>query len=222
MNELAERETFLVLYPEQARKANGQRCWNWFKPADQARDGGEPEIIAAMTRQVAATYAVDRGRIYVAGLSAGGAMAATMAAEYPDLYAAVGIHSGLPHRAAHDMGSAFTAMQSGGVARVRPLQRPTIAFHGRKDTTVSPVNTDNLFAGETAVMTEAGQVPGGRTYTRTLYYDAAGAPFGEKWMVDGAGHAWSGGNQAGSFTDSRGPDASGQIVRFFLEHPQQP
>lgn len=236
MNELAERDTFFVLYPEQSAKANGQRCWNWFKAEDQRRERGEPSIIAGITRQVAATQQVDTRRIYVAGMSAGGAMAAVMGATYPDLYAAVGVHSGLAYGAAHDMPSAFMAMKQGASdpARAKTVAAhdagaidlaravPTVVFHGDHDGTVHPRNGEqvlNQWAGNSARATvRRGQVPGGRAYTRSVYRDAGGRAVAERWIVHGAGHAWSGGSQRGSYTDPHGPDASAEMMRFFLEH----
>lgn len=222
MNALADRERFLVLYPEQSTNANGQRCWNWFKKGDQARDAGEPSIIAALTRQVMTTYAVDANRVYVAGMSAGGSMAAIMGTTYPDLYAAVGVHSGLPCGSAHDLPSALGAMRSG--ANGRPMTPPVsmIVFHGSADTTVHPGNADMLVGSLRhggQVSTETGRAPGGRSYTRSVYRH--GECHVEQWMVEGAGHAWSGGSPAGSFTDARGPDASAEMLRFFWEHPRR-
>ena len=235
MNELAERDGFLVVYPEQSARANGQRCWNWFKGEDQRRERGEPSIIADITRQVAATQPVDLGRIYVAGMSAGGAMAVIMGATYPDLYAAVGVHSGLAYGAAQDMPSAFMAMKQGASdpaqGKTRAAQDagavdlaravPTIVFHGDRDGTVHPRNGEqvlNQWAGDSARATvRRGQVPGGRAYTRSVYRDAGGRAVAERWIVHGAGHAWSGGSERGSYTDPKGPDASAEMVRFFLD-----
>jgi poly(hydroxyalkanoate) depolymerase family esterase len=221
MNVLAEACGFPVLYPEQTAKANLQRCWNWFNPADQVRDQGEPSLIAGMTRLVSAEFGCDPARIYVAGLSAGGAKAAILGTAYPDLYAAIGVHSGLACAAAHDMGSAFKAMRQGKPGRGRLLV-PTIIFHGDRDNTVNPTNADAVAAqlddlGPPQV--ETGVVPGGLSYARTLRHGAGGRPSLEQWVVHGAGHAWSGGSSAGSFTEPKGPDASAEMLRFFGVRP---
>ncbi len=230
MNALAEEHGLLVLYPAQPSSANAQKCWNWFSPGDQKRDQGEPSLIAGMTRQVMREHAVDSRRVYVAGLSAGGAAAAIMGQAYPELYAAVGVHSGLACGAARDMPSAFAAMRQGAAGA--PLRAgdgrrviPTIVFHADRDTTVHPRNGDQVIAqsGATAsglrTEVERGQVAGGHAYSRTLHADAEGRAVLEQWLVHGSGHAWSGGSPAGSYTDPRGPDASREMLRFFLEHP---
>jgi len=234
MNELAEEHTFLVAYPAQAGNANMQKCWNWFQAADQQRGRGEPSIIAGITSQVASEYEVAEGRVYVAGMSAGGAMAAIMGATYPDLYAAVGAHSGLAPGAANDLSSAFTAMRQGGpIVAHKDVPGggdqeilPTIIFHGDGDTTVHPRNGDRLLAhlsggrdgSSLRVRTRRGRVQGGYEYTRFTYHDAEGRDLVERWSVHGLGHAWSGGSYPGSYTDPRGPDASGEMVRFFEQH----
>ena len=235
MNEAAEEHTCLVAYPGQTSSANMQKCWNWFSEGDQHRDQGEPSLIAGITREVMRDYAVDPRRVYVAGLSAGGAAAAIMGDAYPDLYAAIGVHSGLACGAASDMPSAFAAMQRGGsgpahrtagASRSGTLPRvvPTIVFHGDRDTTVNPRNGDAVVAqsAQAAALrmhTENGQAVGGHAYSRTLSADASGRTAIEQWVVHGAGHAWFGGSPAGSYTDPRGPDATREMLRFFLEHP---
>jgi poly(hydroxyalkanoate) depolymerase family esterase len=222
MNELAEQEGFLVAYPRQTQGANAQKCWNWFDAAGQLRDRGEPALIAGLTRDVMRDFAVDPGRVYVAGLSAGGAAAAILAQCYPDLYAAAGVHSGLAAGAAHDLPSAFQAMRGGGPAP-RGRAVPTIVFHGDADHTVHPSNGDRVIAqarggqGLTAETTR-GRSDGGLAFTRTVERDAAERPMAEHWLVQGAGHAWSGGSAAGSYTEPRGPDASREMLRFFLQH----
>jgi len=234
MNVLAERDTFFVAYPEQAHSANSSKCWNWFQPANQHRGKGEPSLIAGITREIMSAYHIDANRVYVAGMSAGGAMATIMAATYPDLYAAVGVHSGLAYGAAHDLPSGFAAMKKGTSQQMRQLAKalPLIMFHGDRDTTVATINADHMLdqwlqgindgrkpAGGAAV--EQGHVVGGHAYTRLTYRDARGQAIVEKWIVHHAGHAWSGGSSSGSFTVSKGHDASTEMVRFFNEHPRK-
>ncbi|MGR9108831.1 MAG: extracellular catalytic domain type 1 short-chain-length polyhydroxyalkanoate depolymerase, partial [Gammaproteobacteria bacterium] len=246
MNRLAEEHRCIVAYPAQAQAANPSKCWNWFQAADQQRDEGEPSIIAGITRQVINSYPVDKRRVYVAGLSAGGAMAAVMGMTYPDLYAAMGIHSGLPYAVADDLPSAFAAMQGAaasghgrhnGVAGTRACHRiiPTIVFHGDLDTKVHPRNADRLIAQwttisgrsgkygnkleKTRVTVHRGQVPNGHDYSRAIHRDSEGKIILEQWLIHGAGHAWSGGSPNGSYTDPRGPDAGREMIRFFYEHP---
>src|SRR5689334_3082559 len=234
MNVMAEEQTCLVVYPAQASDANPAKCWNWFRPSDQRRDQGEPSLIAGITRQVMREYVVDPRRVYIGGLSAGAAAAAVMGATYPDLYAAIGVHSGLACGAASDVPSAFAAMRDGGFPSPSPDGGiaavpecggtvPTIVFHGDSDTTVHPRNGHHVIAqskrttsGQTEV--QRGQIAGGHAYTRTLHIDASGRTLLEHWEIHGAGHAWSGGSPAGSYTDPRGPDATREMLRFFLEH----
>jgi poly(hydroxyalkanoate) depolymerase family esterase len=229
MNELAEEQTFLVAYPAQTQAANMSKCWNWFSASDQQRGQGEPSLIAGITRQIMRDFPVEAGRVFIAGLSAGGAAAAVMGATYPDLYAAIGVHSGLACGAASDMPSAFAAMKQGGSPRGRGSRRtggsvPTIVFHGDRDTTVNPVNGDEVIAHAKAAADlrttlSRGEAPGGIGYTRTVQADESGRPMLEHWVLHGVGHAWSGGSAAGSYTEPRGPDASREMMRFFLEQP---
>jgi len=233
MNALADEQPCFVLYPEQTHAANRSRCWNWFKRGDQRRGQGEPAIIAGMTQEVMRCYRVDPNRVYVAGLSAGGAMAAVLATAYPEIYAAVGVHSGLASGSAHDLPSALAAMR-GMPARTsgEPSEpasdappTPTIVFHGDRDRTVHPRNSDQLVSrsleqnGTSADgPIERGQVPGGRAYTRVVHRDPAGRAVLEYWRVHGGGHAWFGGSSGGSYTDPKGPDATREMLRFFLQN----
>ncbi len=278
MNELAAAEGAFVLYPAQAPRSNASKCWNWFVPGDQRRGRGEPALIAALARHVVATHAIDPDRVYVAGLSAGGAMAAILAREYPDVFAAAGVHSGLAPGAASDVASAFAAMKSGvltpaseaaplgggapALTRALPLRAaltawpsvapaaepalaalppsrhadaaggaPVIVFQGDADTTVNPLNANHVVEavlGPALWDTQHENVaatPGRRAYVRTIYRPAREAPGrpsrAEEWLVHGAGHAWSGGSASGSFAEADGPDASREMLRFFLEHPRR-
>jgi poly(hydroxyalkanoate) depolymerase family esterase len=246
MNELAEAKKYLVLYPEQSSSANSLRCWNWFDATHQSRDSGEPKMLAALIRKVIKTHGADPSRVYIAGLSAGGAMAAIMAGLYPEMFAAVGVHSGLPPGAANDVISAFSAMRRGA----RPTKAagqsaddaandegdgfvmPTIVFHGSADTTVNPDNGDQITEAALAALKSAGiqlkkveqsedspgTSSGRRDTTRTIYRAEGGKPFVEHWAIGSGPHAWSGGDAAGSFTDPHGPSASQAMVDFFLQH----
>ncbi|WP_409568115.1 alpha/beta hydrolase family esterase [Methylobacterium sp. E-066] len=230
MNVLAEREGFFVVYPGQSRHAHVQRCWNWYEPRDQRRESGEAAIIAGLTRAVMADHPIDPARVYIAGMSAGGAAALNIARAYPDLYAAVGVHSGLAAGCARDIGSALMAMQVGAPglgtapsfgASPTGQRIPTIVFHGEDDGTVSVRNADQVLAQANV----AGLTPGSETFedrghpfTRTRYRDETGRVVVEDWRVRGAGHAWSGGRPEGSYTDADGPDASRAMLDFFAEH----
>ncbi len=226
MNAVAEERGCLVLYPAQSPEANQSRCWNWFSALDQERGQGEPAIIAAMTRDVMARYPVRQSQVFVAGLSAGGAMAVIVGTLYPDLFAAVGVHSGLPFAAARDLPSALYAMRLGaaGARAAQTAGQPIIVFHGDRDNTVHPANGEEILAqglrshpqgGRANPATLAGRVPDGHAFTLKAHWLEDGSPLGEHWVIHGAGHAWSGGSAQGSYTDPRGPDASREMMRFF-------
>jgi poly(hydroxyalkanoate) depolymerase family esterase len=228
MNDLADREIFLVAYPAQSTAANRGRYWNWFEPGHQVRGRGEPAIIAGITRQIMTEYTVDETAVHVAGLSAGGAMAATLAVTYPDVFACAGIHSGLAHGSAHNVGSAFAAMKTGGGRSPGTNRRSSaiIVIHGDQDTVVLPVNADRIVAdavaahGATACQTDTVRGAGSarretRTSLRTDYLDGNGRLVVQDWRITGAPHAWAGGSAAGSYTDPDGPDATALMIRFF-------
>ena len=231
MNDLAEKHGLLVAYPTQPKAANASLCWNWFTPENQIRGAGEPSIIAGITKDIIATYDIDPARVFVAGLSAGGAMAAVMGATYPDLYAAMGVHSGLPYKSAADLPSAFAAMRgdvgplglrsrkSRGAANDGPRIR-TIVFHGDADNIVHPSNAASVVGtakeGESIERAEARNTAA-RAHTRTVTRDKTGKVVVEQWLIHGSGHAWSGGSRDGTYTDPQGPDASSEMLRFFLE-----
>lgn len=219
MNAVAEANGLAVVYPGQSAGDNLSACWNWFRPGDQRREAGEPAIIAGITRAALDELGLAPGRVFVAGHSAGGAMAAVMAEAYPELYAAVGIHSGVPTGAANDALSAFAAMRGdltpwSGPAETRAR---TIVFHGEADRTVHPANAARLIVVPPGAPREAGRSAGGRAYVRTVVSAGEEGPGGEVWLIEAAGHAWAGGRSAGSYTDPAGPDASAEMVRFFLE-----
>ena len=229
MNALADRHGFVVLYPEQSRGANAQTCWNWFSPNDQRRDRGEPEILASIARTEMTRHKVAPQRCFVAGLSAGGAMAVILGETYPDVFAAVGAHSALPFGAARDVASAFAAMagqaQSGAAATGAAASGTrTIVFHGTADAIVHPSNGAAIARDlerngpARAVQTPHSGHIGGRAYSADVLSDDTGRVHLEDWRIEGLGHAWSGGQPDGSYTDAKGPDASAKMVRFFFEH----
>lgn len=230
MNAVAEREKFIVVYPEQLRQANSMGCWNWFEPAHQVRGEGEPAMIAALASHVASLHRADSTRIYIAGLSAGGAMAALAGKLYPDVFAAVGVHSGLAPGAARDVASAFSAMRAGPgkSAAVDAIGLPTIVFQGSGDKTVSPVNANVIAQEEVASWARSGvhlfptrsDAPSddGRESSIVRWTDPAGKAYVEVWAIKSAPHAWAGGDAAGSFTDPKGPSASRAMFRFFALH----
>jgi len=241
MNALAEEQGFLVVYPAQESSANSSKCWNWFKAMDQQRGQGEPSLIAGITNEVIDQYGLDRKQVFVAGLSAGGAMAIIMGSTYPDLYQAVGVHSGLPYASASDLTSALGAMRGtsgtsvtspssarrgGASAKLEAI--PVIVFHGDRDTTVSPSNGTGLIddfvarfeqtaaSGEKiSTVVEEGKTGTGHRYSRTSLHVDGRPVLAEHWLIHGAGHAWAGGNASGSYTDASGPDASREMLRFF-------
>jgi poly(hydroxyalkanoate) depolymerase family esterase len=241
MNQVAEERRCLVLYPAQSNTANSPRCWSWFNAAHQQRDRGEPSIIADITRKVIRDYGIDKRMVYIGGLSAGGAMAVIMARTYPELFAAAAVHSGLPYNAAVGVFAALTAMRHGPRKRhwlsaahagmtpgaMEMPAVPTIVFHGDADTVVHPDNGEHVIlqavsahgedsdAAAATVIRE--EMPEGRSYTRTVYQDENGQNVAEQWLIHGAGHAWSGGCSDGSYTDPHGPDATGEMMRFFYE-----
>ena len=238
MNTLAAQAPCLVLYPEQLTKANQMRCWNWFDTSHQGRGAGEPAMLAALTRLIIARYPVDESRVYIAGLSAGGAMAAIVAAHYPELFAALGVHSGLPTGAANNVMSAFQAMRVGGQHRkltgppALEHRMPTIVFHGSADSTVHPDNSLSIVQAATAALTASGMAlqhseallspPSAdenlRQAKRSVYKGDDGRSFIEHWSIVGSPHAWAGGNPAGSYTDPEAPGASAAMLAFFLQH----
>jgi poly(hydroxyalkanoate) depolymerase family esterase len=215
MNTFAETHGMLVAYPAQTKSANPSACWNWFDPGHQYPGMGEPAIIAGLTAELVKSHDVDRKKVFVAGLSAGGAMAVVMGETYPELFSAVGVHSGLPYKSANDVVSAFAAMRGEAPSMKAVPKLRTIVFHGDADGTVVPSNGANILGGAAFSMDEAERVSG--RYTRRIVRDSNGLPLFEHWILHGRGHAWSGGDAAGSYTDSSGPDASGEIVRFFLK-----
>jgi poly(hydroxyalkanoate) depolymerase family esterase len=231
MNALAEEHGFLVAYPSQCKNANPSLCWNWFKPEDQMRGAGEPSIIAGITSEIVAEHDIDPQRVFVAGLSAGGAMAAVMGATYPEIYAAVGVHSGLPYRSATDVPSAFAAMRGDPGPQRRPrktrrdsdhaLRVRTIVFHGDADHIVHPSNAARIIeahakTGDSVERVKA-RSSASRTHTRAVTRDKTGTLVVEHWLIHGSGHAWSGGSADGTYTDPHGPEASREMLRFFLE-----
>lgn len=237
-NSIAELKGILVAYPEQPQKANGLKCWNWFDAAHQKRDQGEPALIAEITRRVIAEYSVDARRVYIAGLSAGGAMALTVAYAYPELFAAAGIHSGIAYGAATSIGDAVKAM---GVGAADPASLssivengmgsrryfPAIVFQGAADKSVKVVNVSHVVSqlsesyaagGLKKISETQGLSDDGYHFSKIVYGN--GRPAIEEWIVDELGHAWSGGSSEGTYTDPKGPDAAKEMVRFFLEHPR--
>jgi poly(hydroxyalkanoate) depolymerase family esterase len=239
MNALAEAYRCLVLYPEQSCSAHWNRCWNWYDQAHHRRGEGEPALIAGLTRHIMAQHAVDARRVAVAGLSSGGAMAVILGRTYPDLFSAVGCHSGLAHGSATSSAGAMQAMRDGPdpatLAQPGPQAGlPVIVFHGDADATVNRKNGSGVVRqsvdshpahrrgtrADIAVVEETG-CAGGRKFTRRIHQEKTGSVLAEQWTVHGTGHAWSGGNLHGSYTDMHGPNASEEMLRFFMDHPAE-
>lgn len=232
-NELAARAGAIVAWPEQTGSHHPQKCWTWYDPANQAAGRGEPALVAAITREVMASRAIDPRRVYVGGVSAGAAMAVNTAAAYPELFAAVASHSGIPYRAAADVPHAIAVMRTGSsdpAILAYALQDalggrrlPLIAIHGAADPVVVPTNSRQLAAqwagvlGLTASPAERG-TEGGLGIERTRWKASDGSIAVELIVVDSLAHAWSGGSAEGTFTDARGPDASRLILDFLLSH----
>ncbi|MDP4033407.1 MAG: PHB depolymerase family esterase [Pseudorhodobacter sp.] len=227
MNAQAEKHGLAIAYPAQTGGRNAASCWNWFKPGNQVRGTGEPAILAALTRKLMKEFGLGRDAVFVAGLSAGGAMAAILADVYPDVFSAAGVHSGLARGAGRDVVSAMSAMRSGGTSEGAtptvatpsdPVRR--IIFHGEADSTVHPSNASMIVAaavgGDATPTKVSKRSVRGRGYARSEYAGSDGATLVEHWMIEGSGHAWSGGRAAGTYTDSKGPDASAHMIRFFL------
>jgi poly(hydroxyalkanoate) depolymerase family esterase len=235
---LAEERGFIVVYPEQSVLANPGKCWNWFLDGNQHRGRGEPSIIAGITNWVRSRYTVDSRRIFVSGPSAGGVMANIMAVAYPDVFAAAGLVAGCEYSC--DVTGLTPPEIQGDKAYAemgsRTRQVPLIVFQGTADVVVPPatagrvlrqwVRTDDLApdgvvdgdVDAVADVVAPGQVPDGRSYTRSVYRAADGRDLIEIVIIDGAGHAWPGGN--GLFGDPAGPDASAMQWDFFAAHPQ--
>lgn len=225
MNDAARAGGFLVLYPAQSAFANLHRCWNWFKHNHQQRERGEAALLADLTWEVVQAHGVDPARVWVAGLSAGGAMAAVLGETYPERFAAVGLHSGVPTGLAGDMLSAMAVMKSGpsGPALRSVAPPPTIVFHGDQDQVVHPANADEAMRRFDALgvrHTREGRTAQGIAYACHQIRDGAGRVLAEQWTVRGTGHAWSGGSTQGTYTLPEGPNATAAIVAFFQDHTQ--
>jgi len=236
---LAEAKNFIVVFPQQDANANYLRCWNFFLPADMNRGAGEPALIAGITRWVQQHYSVDAHRIYVAGLSAGGAMSSVMAATYPDLYAAAGIGSGCEYAATATCAGYRSAdpVQAGRQAysamgsRARAM--PVVVFQGDQDTTVPPINAQQLvqqwqtsdgLAAKVSIQSAptsitGGAVTGGHPYAVYHYDGGHGHELIQLWLVHGMGHAWAGGSVSQPYSDPSGPDETAAMYAFFATHP---
>jgi len=234
MDEAAAERGYAVLYPEQSTRANGLGCWNWYEPRDQRREGGEPALLAGMTEAVLRRHTLDARRVHVAGFSAGGAMALLLAATWPELFTACGVHSGLPCAGVGDLFAAMRLMRQGPAPDQRlaplPSPRPVIVFQGDEDTQVNSLNALWIVAQALGLehpemlarhenlrlRLEEGRASGGLTFTRTSYRDSAtGRARAELWRLHGVGHAWSGGVPGLPHSEPRGPHAAREMLRFF-------
>ncbi len=227
MNDLADEFGLIVAYPHQPRRANASGCWNWFDRRHQNRGSGEPAKLAGLAQTLAREFGVRKERVFAAGLSAGGAMAEVLAATYPDVFDAVGVHSGLSYKSALDVPSAFAAMKGTVVADSAPVAANDngcrkIVFHGGADAAVHPANGERILEqaergpnplkrSDLDWQTESGRV------RHTVLKDPKGRPIVEHWFVEDGGHAWFGGDARGTYTQSVGLDASRVMVRFFLK-----
>ncbi len=247
MNRVADGGRFMVLYPAQRMTANLARCWNWFLPKNQMR-GGEPAEIVALVEHIAGRHPVDRKRVYVAGLSAGASMSATLAACYPEVFAAAAVASGTMFRSADSLMSAGRAMTRGETPDAghlaaaawncggkRTLPVPVAVWHGTVDKVVVPVNGENVLRQFAHLndWADDGQANGStgaaNPQTRAdrvpgghaftvASYLHRGKPLLEYTQVQAMGHAWSGGKDDLPFSDGKGPDASAAIWQFFRQH----
>jgi poly(hydroxyalkanoate) depolymerase family esterase len=245
LDELAAKRGFVVVFPEQPKSRNQLGCWNWFQQDHMQRGAGEPSMIAGITNEVLQRYPIDPDRVYVTGLSAGGAMASVMGATYPDLFAAIGVAAGCEYAAGAACAgykgtdpeqSARAAYQAMG-SLARPV--PFIVFQGDKDKTVPPENADQLVQSGQAIAdwaddgarnssiparpsrTSAGWNQGGRSYTLRHYKDGHGHELAQYWMVHGMEHAWSGGDATQPYADPAGPDATAAMYDFFMDHAKR-
>lgn len=217
MNEMAEARGFCVLYPEQSRQANQNGCWNWFTAEGQSATDGESALLADMVRAIAAVEDIDSKRIYAAGLSAGGAMAAILGQNHGDLFAAIGVHSGLAAGSANNIAGAFSAMKNGGPGGASSRAVRAICIHGDSDRTVGSINGVQVIEQALGgARLQKSRMKAGN-HTRERWTDSEGRAQAEHWILHGSGHAWSGGSPMGSYTDPAGPSATEAMVSFFLD-----
>ena len=240
LNERAEADGFMVVYPEQPAAANPLKCWNWFDAQHQSRETGEPAIIAGITREVTSTRRVDNKQVFLGGMSAGAAMANIVAINHPELFTALALHSGIAFKAATSVLEARKAMNEGGpdpaeqgkVAHAAMGDRarviPVLIVQGAQDKSVPPLHTaqlakqwltidEALGAGATAPETTRAQSASGYHFSREVFSDAQKRVLVETIVVDELAHAWSGGSADGTFTDPKGPDATAAMLRFFFQ-----